>query len=157
MPIDAELADRVRAQLADVKKVTEKQMFGGLAFFAAGNMCCSVTGDGLLVRIRPDLFHDALTRPHVSEMEMGGRSMKGYVRVSHEGLAEDAELELWVRLGLSYAQSLPPKQLAKKKAAARTKAVTKKAPAKKAAAKKAATKKAPAKKATAKKTGAKKR
>ena len=129
MPIDAELADRVRAQLADVKKVTEKEMFGGLAFFAAGNMCCSVSGDGLLVRIRPDLFHDALTRPHVSEMEMGGRTMKGYVRVNKEGLVDDAELELWVRLGLSYAQSLPPKAPVKK---------TKK---KKAAAKKAAAKK----------------
>ena len=134
MPIDAELADRVRAQLADVKKVTEKEMFGGLAFFAAGNMCCSVSGDGLLVRIRPDLFHDALTRPHVSEMEMGGRTMKGYVRVDKEGLADDAELELWVRLGLSYAQSLPPKKAAKKKAAAKKKTPAKraKAPAKKA-------------------------
>jgi len=114
MPIDVELADRVRAQLADVKKVTEKEMFGGLAFFAAGNMCCSVSGDGLLVRIRPDLFHDALTRPHVSEMAMGGRSMKGFIRVNQEGLAEDAELELWVKLGLSYAQSLPPKKPTKK-------------------------------------------
>ena len=60
MAIDRDLAERVRAQLADVKKVTEKEMFGGLAFFAAGNMCCSVSSDGLLVRIRPDLFHDAL-------------------------------------------------------------------------------------------------
>jgi TfoX/Sxy family transcriptional regulator of competence genes len=127
MAIDAELADRVRAQLADVKKVTEKEMFGGLAFFAAGNMCCSVSGDGLLVRIRPDLFHDALTRPNVSEMEMGGRSMKGYVRVHRDGLADDAELELWVRLGLSYAQSLPPKKPTKKKAAPKKKAPAKKA------------------------------
>jgi TfoX/Sxy family transcriptional regulator of competence genes len=124
MAIDAELAERVRQQLAEVKKVTEKEMFGGLAFFAAGNMCCSVSSEGLLVRIRPDLFHDALTRPHVSEMAMGGRSMKGFVRVSHEGLAEDAELELWVRLGLSYAQSLPAKKATKKKAAAKKKAAT---------------------------------
>jgi TfoX/Sxy family transcriptional regulator of competence genes len=132
MPIDAELADRVRAQLGDVKKVTEKEMFGGLAFFAAGNMCCSVSGDGLLVRIRPDLFHDALTRPHVAEMEMGGRTMKGYVRVNHEGLVDDAELELWVRLGLSYAQSLPPKKPAKKKAPKKRVAAKKVAPKKKA-------------------------
>ena len=133
MPIDADLADRVRAQLADVKKVTEKEMFGGLAFFAAGNMCCSVSGDGLLVRIRPDLFHDALTRPHVAEMTMGGRTMKGYVRVAQDGLVEDAELALWVRLGLSYAQSLPPKKPAKKKATAKKKPAAKKAAAKKAA------------------------
>ncbi|MEY2468790.1 MAG: hypothetical protein QOF21_1488 [Actinomycetota bacterium] len=113
--IDADLAERVRAQLADVKKVTEKEMFGGLAFFAAGNMCCSVSSDGLLVRIRPDLFHDAVTRPNVSEVEMGARTMKGYVRVNHDGVAGDDELALWVRLGLSYAQSLPPKKPAKKK------------------------------------------
>jgi TfoX/Sxy family transcriptional regulator of competence genes len=125
--IDAALAERVRQQLDDVKKVTEKEMFGGLAFFVAGNMCCSVGPDGLLVRIRPDLFHDALTRPNVSEVAMGGRTMKGYVRVNHDGLTDDAELELWVRLGLSYAQSLPPKQPVKKKrAAAKKKAVAKK-------------------------------
>lgn len=117
MPIDADLAHRVREQLADVKKVTEKEMFGGLAFFAAGNMCCSVSSDGLLVRIRPDLFHDALTRPNVSEVEMGGRTMKGYIRVDQDGLVDDAELGLWVKLGLSYAQSLPSKKPAKKKRA----------------------------------------
>jgi TfoX/Sxy family transcriptional regulator of competence genes len=132
MAIDADLAERVRLQLADVKKLTEKEMFGGLAFFAAGNMCCSVGSDGLLVRIRPDLFHDALTRPNVSEVAMGGRTMKGYVRVEHEGLAEDADLGLWLRLGLSYAESLPPKKPVKKKVA-----------------KKAAAKKSPARRATA--------
>jgi TfoX/Sxy family transcriptional regulator of competence genes len=124
--IDPVLAERVRQQLADVKKVTEKEMFGGLAFFAAGNMCCSVSTDGLLVRIRPDLFHDALTRPNVSEVEMGSRTMKGYVRVNGDGVADDAELELWVRLGLSYAQSLPPKKPPKKKQAAPKKQTTSK-------------------------------
>jgi len=130
MPIDADLADRVRAQLADVKKVTEKEMFGGLAFFAAGNMCCSVGSDGLLVRIRPDLFHDAVTQPNASEVEMGGRTMKGYIRVNHYGLADDAELALWVRLGLSYAQSLPAKKPKPAKKAAKKKTPAKKARAK---------------------------
>jgi hypothetical protein len=140
MAIDADLAERVRLQLADVKKLTEKEMFGGLAFFAAGNMCCSVSSDGLLVRIRPDLFHDALTRPNVSEVEMGGRTMKGSVRVEQDGLAEDADLALWVRLWLSYAESLPPKEPPKKKRTAAKKKVAtkKKAPAKKAVAKKKA-------------------
>jgi TfoX/Sxy family transcriptional regulator of competence genes len=114
MAYDEDLADRVREQLAGVKKVTEQSMFGGLAFMVAGNMCCSVNRDGLLVRLRPDLHHDALTRPNVSEMEMGGRTMKGFIRVTREGVADDAELALWVKLGLAYAQSLPPKAKKKK-------------------------------------------
>jgi TfoX/Sxy family transcriptional regulator of competence genes len=115
MAYDADLVERVREQLAGVKKLTEQPMFGGLAFLVAGNMVCSVTGDGLLARVRPDLHHDALTRPHVSEMEMGGRTMKGFVRVHRDGVADDDELALWIKLGLTYAQSLPPK--AKKKPA----------------------------------------
>jgi TfoX/Sxy family transcriptional regulator of competence genes len=110
MAYDAELVERVREQLAGVKKLSEKEMFGGLAFFVTGNMICSVRNDGLLARVRPDLHHDALTRPHVSEMEMGGRTMRGFVRVNTEGVADDAELGLWVKLGLTYAQSLPAKK-----------------------------------------------
>jgi hypothetical protein len=110
----------------------------------AGNMICGVQGDGLLVRLPPELHHDALTRPHVREMEMGGRSMKGFVIVGHEGVADDGDLELWLRLGLAHARTFPPKA-AKKKAVAKTKAAParKKAVAKNAVAKK----KAPAKKA----------
>jgi TfoX/Sxy family transcriptional regulator of competence genes len=146
---DEVLAGRVRDELARETRITEREMFGGLGFMWAGNMICGVQRDGLLVRVRPDLHHDALTRPHVREMEMGGRSMKGFVIVGHEGVADDGDLELWLRLGLAHARTFPPKAAKKKagvgkskKAAAKKKAT----PAKK----KAGTKKAiPAKKAVA--------
>ena len=125
MAYDEKLVGRVRDQLTGVKKTTEKEMFGGLAFFVAGNMICSVRDESLLVRTPPELHHDALTRPNVDEMEMGGRTMKGFVRVTRDGVADDGELELWVKLGLSHASSLPAKKAAKKKAPAKKKAAKK--------------------------------
>jgi TfoX-like protein len=112
-----DLADRIRRQLVGVKRVTEQEMFGCLSFLVAGHICCGAFGDGLVVRVPPELHHDALVRPHVREMEMGGRSMRGMVLVDGEGLADDADLQLWVRLGLARAASLPPKakRVAKKK------------------------------------------
>jgi TfoX/Sxy family transcriptional regulator of competence genes len=152
-----ELAGRLRERLGSVNRVTEREMFGGVSFMIAGNMCCGVLGDDLVVRIDPTLHHDALTRPSVSEFVMGGRSSRGMIRVGPRGVADEDELALWVRLGIAHATSLPPKKAgAKKRAPAKRKspAVTKKkqkAPAAKKA--KKATKKAPA--ATIKKAAAK--
>jgi TfoX/Sxy family transcriptional regulator of competence genes len=133
---DVDLADRVRERLAKETRISEREMFGGLGFMWAGNMICGVQGDGLLARVPPELHHDALTRPHVREMEMGARTMKGFVIVGRDGVADDGELDLWVRLGLTHAKTFPPKsaKAAKKKKAAAVK--KKAAPAKKKAAKK---------------------
>jgi hypothetical protein len=92
-----------------VKVVTEREMFGGLAFMVAGNVCCGVLGDNLMVRVGPDLHHDALTRPHARETGTNGRVVRGTVYVGPEGVADPGELELWVKLGVAYARSLPPK------------------------------------------------
>ena len=133
MVYSEELAGRLRERLGTVNRVTEREMFGGVSFMVAGNMCCGVLGDDLVVRIDPTLHHDALTRPNVSEFVMGGRSSRGMIRVGPAGVADDDELALWVRLGIAHATSLPPKKAgAKKKAAPKAKkapAVRKKAPA----------------------------
>lgn len=130
MAYSEELADRVRERLGSEKRITEREMFGGIGFMWAGNMICGVQREGLLVRVRPDLHHDALTRPHVSEMVMGGRTMKGFIVVGHDGVADEGDLDLWVRLGLTYAQTFPPKaakKAAKKKNAAPAEKAAKKA------------------------------
>jgi TfoX/Sxy family transcriptional regulator of competence genes len=114
---DEELADRLREHLAPVKRVTEREMFGGISFMVGGNLCCGVLGDDLIVRIDPTLHHDALTRPNVSEFVMGGRSSRGMIRVGPAGVDDDDELALWVRLGIAHATSLPPKKAGAKKAA----------------------------------------
>ena len=116
MAYSEELADRVREQLAGVKRVSEREMFGGLAFMVGGHMCSGVLGDDLLARVPPELHQDAMTRPFARAFEMGGRSSRGFVRVGPEGVDDDNSLALWVRLGVTHASSLPPKKAAKKKA-----------------------------------------
>ena len=124
MAYDEDLAERVRAELGGVKRTSERQMFGGIAFMVAGNMAVGIVGDDLMVRVGADLHHDALTRPHVREMDFTGRPSKGMVYVGPDGLRADDDLSMWVRLGVAYATSLPPK--GKKKAAPKKKAPAKK-------------------------------
>jgi len=143
VPYNEDLARRLREHLSSETQVTEQEMFGGITFMIAGHMCCGVLGEDVIVRIDPTLHHDALTRPGVSEFEMGGRTSKGMVRVGPLGTDEDLDLALWVRLGMNYASELPARS-AKRAAAARKRGRT--TPAKKAPARKKA---APAKKKTA--------
>ncbi len=110
MAYHEELAGRIRELLAAEDRITEKKMFGGLAFLKNGNMAVSASGQGgALVRIDPGEMEEAIAEPHVGRMEMGGRSMDGWIRVAPEALTSDAELEPWVRRGLGYAKTLPPK------------------------------------------------
>jgi TfoX/Sxy family transcriptional regulator of competence genes len=110
MAYDEELAERIRQALAGEQGITEKRMFGGLAFLVHGNMAVAASGQGgLLVRIDP-ADADLLTQDaHVRRMEMRGREMDGWLRVDAEAVAGTTELEQWVDTGLRYAGSLPPK------------------------------------------------
>ncbi len=112
MAYDEELAHRIRELLTGETAISERRMFGGLAFLLHGNMAMSASGQGgLLVRIDPEETDDALRKPHVSLMEMGGRGgMRGWIRVAPEGLRGKRELQAWVRRGVAYARSLPPKR-----------------------------------------------
>jgi hypothetical protein len=110
MAYDRDLANRLREQLAGEDGVTEKAMFGGLAFLVGGHMAVAASGQGgVLVRLDPDEFADALARPHATAMEMRGRSMAGWVRVAPEGVRTARQLGAWARRGVAYARSLPPK------------------------------------------------
>ncbi len=110
MAYDEDLADRLRDLLADEDAVTEKKMFGGLAFLLHGNMSVSASRTGgLLARIDPADTDAALARPHVSLMEMGGRRMEGWVIVAPEGLKTKRELAAWVRRSVAFVKTLPRK------------------------------------------------
>ena len=110
MPYDEDLANRIRALIADAPGVTERKMFGGLAFLVGGNMSVAASGQGgLLVRVDPDQADDLLRKPHARPFEMRGRPMDGWLRVEAEGVHTKRQLAPWVKRGVAYARSLPPK------------------------------------------------
>jgi TfoX/Sxy family transcriptional regulator of competence genes len=107
MAYDEDLADRVRAQLP-AEPVTERKMFGGLAFMLGGHMFCGVVKDALMVRLGPAAADRALDQPHVRPMDFTGRPMKGMVFIDPPGL-HSAGLERWISAAAEYARTLPPK------------------------------------------------
>ena len=110
MAYDEHLAERIRAALPDRDDVTERKMFGGIAWMIAGNMACGImAGDSLLARVGPDATAAGLEEPHTRAAEMGERTMKGYVVVDPEGIAGDEDLQRWVDEGVEYSLSLPAK------------------------------------------------
>jgi TfoX/Sxy family transcriptional regulator of competence genes len=110
MAYDEDLANRIRELIADEPAVTEKRMFGGLAFLVGGHMSVAASGQGgLLARVDPEEADRLLEKPHVEPMEMRGRTMRGWLRVDDEGVRTKRQLEPWVRRGVAYARSLPPK------------------------------------------------
>jgi hypothetical protein len=106
---DAELAERIRAVVQDEPDLTEKRMFGGLAFLIAGNMAVSASSQGgLLLRVDPAMTESLIREPQVRRFEMRGRAMDGWLRVDVEALVDDDALRHWVSYGVRYARSLPP-------------------------------------------------
>jgi TfoX/Sxy family transcriptional regulator of competence genes len=110
MAYDEDLAARIRDILGAESGVTEKRMFGGLAFLVNGNMSVAAGGQGgLLVRVPPDDTESLLEGAHVEPMVMRGRELRGWLRVNAEGLQGRQELEAWVERGVAVARSLAPK------------------------------------------------
>jgi TfoX/Sxy family transcriptional regulator of competence genes len=111
MAYDEDLANRVRELIAGEPDVTEMRMFGGLAFLVGGNMSVAASGQGgLMVRVDPEETDALVGRAHVRPFEMRGRLMQGWLRVDAEGLRTKRQLEPWVRRGVAYAGTLPPKR-----------------------------------------------
>lgn len=109
MAYDEGLAQRIRETLQDQADLTERKMFGGLAFMLRGNMLVGVLGDTLMARVGPNRNTQALARPHARPMDFTGKPMKGYVYVSPEGIAADKALAEWIGHCLEFVNGLPPK------------------------------------------------
>jgi len=109
MAYDEELAERIRGLLPDAP-VAEQKMFGGLAFLVGGHMAVAASGKGgLMLRCDPADSERLVNEPGASRMEMRGKEMDGWLRVTSEAVADDAALSRWIEVGTSYAASLPPK------------------------------------------------
>jgi TfoX/Sxy family transcriptional regulator of competence genes len=110
MAYDEELANRIRELVAGEAGVTEKRMFGGLAFLVDGNMSVAASGQGgLMVRVDPEETDTLVAKPHARPFVMRGREMQGWLRVDDEGVRTKRQLAPWVKRGVAYARSLPPK------------------------------------------------
>ena len=117
MAYDEGTAARVRKLLAGQRHVAEKKMMGGLCFMVDNVMCCTISGrGGMLFRVGPEAHARMLKEPHASPMEMRGRIMTGFVRVSDEGTRTDAGLKIWVKRALDFVATMPAKPPAKKAA-----------------------------------------
>jgi TfoX/Sxy family transcriptional regulator of competence genes len=110
MAYDEDLANRLRALVGGGGDITEKRMFGGLAFLAGGHLAVAASGQGgLMVRVEPAETDALLAEPGVRPFEMRGRPLDGWLRVDADAVRTDRELEAWVERGVGYARSLPPK------------------------------------------------
>ncbi len=109
MAYDEALAARIREALRGQDAVTERKMFGGIAFMVGGNMACGVIRDDLMVRVGPDAHDVAVAEPHVRPMDFANRPMRGMVYVAPDGVRSAQELARWVQAGAAMAASLPPK------------------------------------------------
>ncbi|MCC6431001.1 MAG: TfoX/Sxy family protein [Gemmatimonadaceae bacterium] len=109
MAIDEGLAQRIREALGSAR-VTERKMFGGIAFMSRGHMFVGIAKQRLMVRVGPAAYDDALRKPHVREMDFTGRPLRGYVYVDAEGIERDEDLAEWVGAGLAFVGTLPAKQ-----------------------------------------------
>jgi TfoX/Sxy family transcriptional regulator of competence genes len=107
---DEDLADRIRELVTAEKNVTEKKMFGGLAFLIGGNMAIAASGQGgILVRVDPRETDKLISASKAQIAIMRGRPMDGWLRVASEHLRTKPQLAKWVKIGSAYARSLPPK------------------------------------------------
>ena len=109
MAYDGELVERIRVLLVGELDVTDKKMFGGVAFLTGGHMAVAASRNGgLMARVDPEETDELLLRDGVARMVMAGRAMNGWLRVDEAQLDGDALAE-WVERGLDFARSLPPK------------------------------------------------
>lgn len=109
MAYDEPLAERVEALIGKRRGVTQKRMFGGLAFLLNGNMCCGVMRDRVMLRLGPDGVQAALKERYAEPMNFTGKPMKSMVYVRPEGYEADEDLAQWVEKAVRFAKTLPAK------------------------------------------------
>lgn len=106
MAYDEQFADRVRRALGPRPNVSEKKMFGGVAFLLDGKMICGIANEDLMVRVGPERYEAALAEKHVRPMDFTGRPLKGYVYVGPEGARTDRAIQKWVELAAAFVGTL---------------------------------------------------
>ena len=109
MAYSANLAEQIRFRIGEHPALTEKEMFGGLAFMVSGNMAVGVSGDALMVRVGKGAHDELIALPGARTFDLSSRPMRGWIVVGPEGIATDAQLEEWIQRGVDFAVTLPAK------------------------------------------------
>lgn len=109
MAYNTAVADDIRARIGSHPGLTEREMFGGIAFMINGNMAVGVSGEELMVRVGKDAHDEAVALPGARMFDMSARPMQGWVSVAPEGFAADDRFDAWVDRGVAFAETLPPK------------------------------------------------
>lgn len=102
MAYSEKLSNRIREAIADLPKVEERLMFGGVCYMLDGKMCVGVVNDEMMCRIGPDVYEEALEKRGCREMVFTGRPMKGYVYVSNEGMKSKKDFDYWIELCVKF-------------------------------------------------------
>lgn len=107
MSYNEPLAERIRRAIPheDLPDITEKKMFGGLAFMYRNKMSIGIVKDDLMVRVIETKMDKVLAMPYVREMDFTKRPMKEFIFVSPEGYSTEVELKEWIALGIEHARS----------------------------------------------------
>lgn len=109
MAFDEGVAQRAREAMDDFPEVSERKMFGGIAFMVRGNMCCGVVDSKLMLRVGAEQYEESLALPHAREMDFTGKPMKGFVYIAEEGFESDTDLKAWIDRAFDFVGSLPAK------------------------------------------------
>ncbi|HXQ34902.1 MAG TPA: TfoX/Sxy family protein [Anaerolineales bacterium] len=108
MAYSLKLAERIRSEL-DGTPFVEKNMFGGIGFLLNGNLACGVNKDNMIVRVDPEKQNLLLKKPHAKPFDLTGKPMKGWMLVEADGVKTGKQLSAWVKEGMEFASTLPPK------------------------------------------------
>jgi len=108
MAYNEKLAERIRSELSGIPFV-EKKMFGGVGFLIHGNMACGIHQEDMIVRVKPEKHEKLLQKPHAKPFDTMGKPMKGWLMVEPEGCKTKKQMSAWVKEGVEFALTLPPK------------------------------------------------
>lgn len=110
MAYNLELAKRIAAEVQGLS-IAAKKMFGGMGYMLNGNMACGILGEDLIVRVGIEEYDAFLKQAHVKIFTMKGspKPMKGWIMVEPAGCQTDEQLGAWIKLGVEFASTLPPK------------------------------------------------
>jgi TfoX/Sxy family transcriptional regulator of competence genes len=109
MPNSLELEDRIDRLIARFGDITKRKMFGGVGYLINGNMCFGIHKESLVLRTSLEKAEDLLKGNYVTPFDITGKPMKGWLLVSPDVLETEDQLLDMLKLGISYAETLPSK------------------------------------------------